>query len=232
MSDQPEGWRIKGGTGVLGEGCKICMQYCIAKNAKFGFIHLIQSEINCMKICVLCKPCLIAWRVSWEVWSQPGLLYMLCWLFVSFPPSHIFTCLICEENYIYRILRNNWSIHSVTVTRICDTAGSHLIIIIIINCNIISLSPYHEIEYFDPENNNNHLWVNKHHTRTSTRLTYFRLSIGFLKAFCHNRFYLGFLETISPAGVEERETSSTHPQLYPVHWHKPQSNLRRVKNPF
>jgi hypothetical protein len=42
--------------------------------------------------------------------------------------------------------------------------------------------------------------------KTSTRLAYFRLSIGFSKAYCHHRCWLGYTEPVSPTGVEEGET--------------------------
>jgi hypothetical protein len=35
------------------------------------------------------------------------------------PPLPCFTCLICGESYMYRVQRNNSSVHSVTVTLSC-----------------------------------------------------------------------------------------------------------------
>jgi hypothetical protein len=38
-----------------------------------------------------------------------------------FPPPPHLTCLMCGESYIYRVLRNDSSVHSVAVARSCDT---------------------------------------------------------------------------------------------------------------
>ncbi len=47
-----------------------------------------------------------------------------CWPLASSPPPSCLTFLICKESYtvyVYRVLRNNSPVHSVTVTWSCDT---------------------------------------------------------------------------------------------------------------
>jgi hypothetical protein len=85
---------------------------------KSGLFIFPQLQNNCLKISVHRKPCFIAWRTSWEVWNPAGTA--LCALLTVHSSAHIFTSLICGKSYIH-ILRNNSSVHSVAVTRSCDT---------------------------------------------------------------------------------------------------------------
>jgi hypothetical protein len=75
--------------------------YCITGNRKIDFIHLPQSQNNCMKIHVHRKPCSIAWRTSWEVGNQAGTA--VCDVLTVCSPSPCFTCVICGESYIYTL---------------------------------------------------------------------------------------------------------------------------------
>ncbi len=91
----------------------------ITANRKFGFIHLFPShKIIVWKLMCIGNPALLhegpAGRCETQVWN----LYVLCWLYISFPP-HIFTGLIYWV--IYWVLRNNSLVHSFAVTRFCDT---------------------------------------------------------------------------------------------------------------
>jgi hypothetical protein len=92
---------------------------CISGDRKIRFIHLPQSQNNYMKICVHWKPCFVAWRNSWEVWNSA--VTAQCVLLTNRMVLHFFTCLICGESYVYWALRNSSSVHSVAVTRSCDT---------------------------------------------------------------------------------------------------------------
>jgi hypothetical protein len=90
---------------------------CITGNRKNGFPHLPQSQNNCMKTRAYWKLCYLFEDQGRRCETQLGLPNVLYWPFISLPP-HNFTCLICGESSIYRVLRNN---SSVTATQSCDT---------------------------------------------------------------------------------------------------------------
>ncbi len=91
-------------------------KYCITGNRTFGFICLPSHKIIVYNFVYIVNP-VVSQRSSWEMYTHLG-CYM-CRVFRPLP--HIFTCLLCRESYIDRVLRNNSSVHSLIVTRVCDT---------------------------------------------------------------------------------------------------------------
>jgi hypothetical protein len=114
----------------------VCCHFFIIGNRKMGFIRLLQSQNNGMKICVHWKPCFIVWKTSWEVWKPAGIALCVV-LTVRFPPPHFYLSnMWIELNMLSpeeRFLGTHCHCHSALWH-----TGSHRIIIIIIS-NIIPL---------------------------------------------------------------------------------------------
>ncbi len=106
-------------------------------------------------------------RSSWEVWDPAGPPSVPCWPNGSSPP-HIFTCLICGESYIYRVLRNDSSVHSVAVTPSCAT-----VVLTISSSSSVTLSPF----FFFPWERISWIFLCCHYA------SFLTVSLGFLKLF-------------------------------------------------
>ncbi len=103
------------GTGEEGDR----MHNCIPGDRKIGFIHHPQSQNIVWKVVNYWNPVLSHQRPAGRCWNLAGIA--LCVMKTIRSPPHILTCLICEESYIYSVLRNNSSVHSVAITRSCNT---------------------------------------------------------------------------------------------------------------
>ncbi len=90
-----------------------------AGNRKNGFIIFPSHKKNCMENTQSYrKHCNPQWGPAMRCETQLDLPDVSCWPSVSFPSAWL--TIWCGESYIYWVLRNNFSINSVNVTRPCD----------------------------------------------------------------------------------------------------------------
>ncbi len=110
---------MKKGDNVADEDDDDAVRTCVARN-RIMLYCLPQSQNNCRKIFSLIRNSVTSGEVQLgglrASWAHQCIV-----LTVPILPPPMVDHLICGDSYIYRMLRNNSSVHSVTVTLSCDT---------------------------------------------------------------------------------------------------------------